>query len=94
MKTSIAKLLFNFSVCFYRLGEVEKAIYHYKHAGPEADQVDIAKAKSVQVHLNKCTDAKRTRDWNTLIKETRAAISAGADSAPQVYNFCLLKRKT
>lgn len=68
----------------YRLGEAEKAIYHYKHAGPEADHVDIAKAKTLQAYLNKCTEVKRTRDWNTLIKETKSAISAGADSAPQV----------
>lgn len=68
----------------YRLGEAEKSIYHYKHAGPEADHVDVAKAKALQLHLNKCTEAKRLRDWNTLIKETRAAISDGADSAPQV----------
>ncbi|KAI9165673.1 hypothetical protein LWI28_018530 [Acer negundo] len=70
---------------YLRLGEVEKAIYHYKHAGPEADQIDIAKCKSVQGHLNKCTDVKRMRDWNSLIKETAAAISAGADSAPSIY---------
>ncbi|XP_044470665.1 inactive TPR repeat-containing thioredoxin TTL3-like [Mangifera indica] len=70
---------------YLKLGEVEKAIYHYKHAGPEADQVDIAKAKSVQVHLNKCTEAKRLRDWNTLIKVTASAISAGADAAPQIF---------
>ncbi|KAJ0041541.1 hypothetical protein Pint_26616 [Pistacia integerrima] len=70
---------------YLKLGEVEKAIYHYKHAGPEADHVDVAKAKSVQLHLNKCTEAKRLRDWNTLIKETGAAISAGADAAPQMF---------
>ncbi|KAK1591514.1 hypothetical protein Q3G72_008941 [Acer saccharum] len=70
---------------YLRLGEVEKAIYHYKHAGPEADQIDIAKCKNVQGHLNKCTDVKRMRDWNSLIKETAAAISAGADSAPSIY---------
>ncbi|XP_002533142.2 inactive TPR repeat-containing thioredoxin TTL3 [Ricinus communis] len=68
-----------------RLGDGEKAMYHYKHSGPEADHVDIAKAKGLQVHLNKCTEARRLRDWNTLIKETKAAISSGADSAPQIY---------
>ncbi|KAL5818179.1 hypothetical protein ACOSQ3_022078 [Xanthoceras sorbifolium] len=70
---------------YLRLGEVDKAIYHYKHAGPEADNIDIAKCKTVQGHLNKCTDIKRLRDWNSLIKETAAAISAGADSAPSIY---------
>ncbi|KAF9681893.1 hypothetical protein SADUNF_Sadunf05G0050500 [Salix dunnii] len=70
---------------YLRLGEAEKAIYHYKHAGPEADHVDISKAKSLQAHLNKCTDARKHRDWNTLIKDTAATISAGADSAPQIF---------
>ncbi|ESQ40952.1 hypothetical protein EUTSA_v10013054mg [Eutrema salsugineum] len=70
---------------YLRLGEVEKSIYHFKHSGPEADQEDILKAKTVQTHLNKCTEAKRLRDWNTLIKETENTIASGADAAPQVY---------
>ncbi|KAF2284063.1 hypothetical protein GH714_018720 [Hevea brasiliensis] len=53
--------------------------------GPEVDHVDIAKAKGLQIHLNKCTEARRLRDWNTLIKETKAAISSGADSALLIY---------
>ncbi|KAL1215483.1 Inactive TPR repeat-containing thioredoxin TTL3 [Cardamine amara subsp. amara] len=70
---------------YLRLGEVEKSIYHFKHSGPEADREDIAKAKTVQTHLNKCTEAKRLRDWNGLITETTNTISVGADAAPQVY---------
>jgi len=70
---------------FDRLGEVEKSIYHFKHSGPEADREDIAKAKTVQTHLNKCTEAKRLRDWNGLITETTNTISSGADAAPQVF---------
>ncbi|KAL1225741.1 Inactive TPR repeat-containing thioredoxin TTL3 [Cardamine amara subsp. amara] len=70
---------------YLRLGEVENSIYHFKHAGPEADQEDISKARMVQTHLNKCTEAKRVRDWNTLIKETANTITLGADAAPQVY---------
>ncbi|XP_022752278.1 inactive TPR repeat-containing thioredoxin TTL3-like [Durio zibethinus] len=70
---------------YLRLGEVEKAIYHYKHASLKADRDDIAKAKTLQTHLNKCTEAKRLRDWNTLLKETDSTINAGADSAPQIY---------
>ncbi|KFK25304.1 hypothetical protein AALP_AA8G095000 [Arabis alpina] len=70
---------------YLRLGEVEKSIYHFKHSGPEADQEDILKAKTVQTQLNKCTEAKRLRDWNNLIKETENTIASGADSAPQVY---------
>ncbi|TQD91727.1 hypothetical protein C1H46_022687 [Malus baccata] len=70
---------------YLRLGEAEKALYHYKHAGPEADQEDIAKVKTLQACLNKCTEARRLRDWNTLIKESQSVILAGADSAPQIY---------
>ncbi|KAF6149102.1 hypothetical protein GIB67_038885 [Kingdonia uniflora] len=70
-----------------RLGEAEKALYHYKHSGPEADTTDIAKAKILQTHLLKCTEARRHRDWNTLIKETGLTISCGADSAPQIFTL-------
>lgn len=69
---------------YLRLADAESAIYHYKHAGPEADSDDIAKAKTLQAHLIKCTEAKRLRDWKALLKETESTISAGADSAPQV----------
>ncbi|GMI94145.1 tetratricopeptide repeat 14 [Hibiscus trionum] len=70
---------------YLRLGDVENAIYHYKHAGLEADKDDIAKARTVQTHLNRCTEAKRRRDWNSLLKETDSAINSGADSAPQIF---------
>lgn len=70
---------------YLRLGEAEKAMYHYKQSGPEADPDDLAKAKAVQAHLSKCTEARRLRDWNTLIKETGFAITSGADSAPQIF---------
>ncbi|CAH8357438.1 unnamed protein product [Eruca vesicaria subsp. sativa] len=70
---------------YLRLGEVENSIYHVKHSGPEADQEDILKAKMVQTHLNRCTEAKRLRDWKTLLKETENTIASGADAAPQVY---------
>ncbi|KAM5577324.1 inactive TPR repeat-containing thioredoxin TTL3 [Rosa sericea] len=72
---------------YIRLGEAEKATYHYKHSGPEADQEDLAKVRSLQALLNKCTEARRLRDWNTLIKETQNIIAAGADSAPQIFSL-------
>lgn len=69
-----------------RLGEAQKAIYHYKHAGSEADPEDIAKAKTLLTLLQRCTEARKLRDWNSLIRESGRAISGGADSAPQVRN--------
>ncbi|KAH1135006.1 hypothetical protein GYH30_013025 [Glycine max] len=64
---------------------MDKAHYHYKQAGPEADTDQIAKVKKIQVHLNKCTEARRLGDWNKLIKETNYAVSFGADSAPHIF---------
>lgn len=72
----------------FRLGEAEKAIYHYKHAGPEPDPEEIAKAKTLQTLLQRCTEARKLRDWNSLIRESDRAISSGADSAPQVRIDC------
>ncbi|KAL2528219.1 tetratricopeptide repeat (TPR)-containing protein [Forsythia ovata] len=68
-----------------RLGDAEKAIYHFKNAGVEADPDVVNKAKNVLFHLNKCTEAKRQRDWKTLQKESGLAIEAGADSAPLIF---------
>jgi DnaJ family protein C protein 7 len=77
-----------FLIVDYRLGETDKALYHYKQAGQEADPDEVAKVKILQAHLNKCTEAQRVGDWNTLIVETSNTISSGADSAPQVLiNF-------
>ncbi|KAF9603975.1 hypothetical protein IFM89_039329 [Coptis chinensis] len=70
---------------YLRLGEAEKALYHYKQSGPEADTQDVSHAQGLQTHLNKCTESRRLRDWNTVLKETGSAISAGADSAPQIF---------
>ncbi|KAF8404577.1 hypothetical protein HHK36_009464 [Tetracentron sinense] len=70
---------------YLRLGEAEKALYHYKHSGPEAESSNIAQAQALQARLIKCTEARKLRDWNTLLKETGCAISSGADSAPQIF---------
>ncbi|CAI9109415.1 OLC1v1009233C1 [Oldenlandia corymbosa var. corymbosa] len=70
---------------YVRLGEAEKAIYHQKYAGAEADPDVMNKARKLKIHLMKCTDAKMQRDWNTLLRETGLSILAGADSAPQIF---------
>lgn len=68
----------------FRLGEAEKATYHYKHSGSLIEREDIAKAEAVQKHLNRCNEARKLKDWDGLLKETQYAISFGADSAPPV----------
>nr|GMC93253.1 inactive TPR repeat-containing thioredoxin TTL3-like [Ipomoea batatas] len=61
--------------------------YHRAHNRHEADPDVMTKAKNLQLHLNRCTEAKKHRDWNTLLKESDLAISAGADSAPQIFGL-------
>lgn len=73
-----------------RLGEAERATHHFKQSGSEADPESMQKAKQVQMHLSKCTDAKRQRDWNTLLREADLAIDAGADSAPLVSHLFII----
>ncbi|GMI67206.1 hypothetical protein HRI_000389900 [Hibiscus trionum] len=70
---------------YFRLGEVVSATYHFKRAGAEAGSDDIARVKTLQQHVNKCTEAKMQGNWKALLKETDSAIKAGADSAPHMY---------
>ncbi|KAG8632953.1 hypothetical protein MANES_18G068500v8 [Manihot esculenta] len=70
---------------YFRLGEAEKALYHYEQSGPHADSEDVAQVQALQKHLNRCIQARKLKEWNTLVKETDCAISSGADSSPEVY---------
>nr|GEV37959.1 hypothetical protein [Tanacetum cinerariifolium] len=72
---------------YLRLGDPYQTTRHYKQAGSEADPDLIIKAKKLQVHLKRCNEARKLKDWNILLKETMLAISAGADSALQIYTL-------
>lgn len=68
----------------FRLGDGEKAQKHYKLSGDEANVKEIERARVLQTHLCKCNEARKLKDWHTMLKEAKCAISTGADSAPQV----------
>ncbi|XVF64762.1 hypothetical protein PTKIN_Ptkin09bG0192800 [Pterospermum kingtungense] len=70
---------------YLRLGEAEQALYHYKQAGNHADPRDIAEAQALTQCLKRCSDARKSNEWTTLLKETQCAITSGVDSAPKVY---------
>ncbi|KAI5597779.1 hypothetical protein BDE02_02G088200 [Populus trichocarpa] len=76
---------YRLATLYFRLGETEKALYHYKQSGPNTDSKEVAQAQALQMHLNRCTEARKLKEWNRLLKETERSISSGADSAPQVY---------
>ncbi|KAI0512330.1 hypothetical protein KFK09_012969 [Dendrobium nobile] len=72
---------------YLRLGEPERATKHYKLAKNEASYDDISHAKDIQIFICKCSEARKSRNWNILLKESQSAISAGADSSPQIFAY-------
>ncbi|KAH1110777.1 hypothetical protein GLYMA_04G103400v4 [Glycine max] len=69
---------------YFRLGEAEKAL-NCNETSPCVDSVLAFQAQALQNHLSKCTEARKVKDWKVILKESQAAISLGADSAPLVY---------
>ncbi|CAL9117198.1 unnamed protein product [Musa textilis] len=69
-----------------RLGEAEKAIHHFKQSRNEASSGDMARAQALQFHLSRSNEARRLKNYITLLKESQDAASSGADSAPQVFS--------
>ncbi|XP_024520346.1 TPR repeat-containing thioredoxin TTL1-like [Selaginella moellendorffii] len=66
---------------FLRLGWTDEAKRHLQ--GNEGG--DLQRLESVALHLAKCHDARRLRDWQMVIRESDAAVVAGADSSVQAY---------
>uniref|UniRef100_A0A453PJ36 Uncharacterized protein n=3 Tax=Aegilops tauschii subsp. strangulata TaxID=200361 RepID=A0A453PJ36_AEGTS len=67
-----------------RLGEPDKAINYLKQSPMDSVSADVSRAQSVKGRIAKCTDARKVRDWITVLQESQAAVSDGADCAPQV----------
>lgn len=72
------------STLYLRLGCPVKALHHRQLSGPFSSPRDFTKIHVLQSHLQKSTEARLRKDWNIVIREAMSAISAGADSAPQV----------
>ncbi|XP_022717262.1 TPR repeat-containing thioredoxin TTL1-like [Durio zibethinus] len=68
-----------------RVGQVENAREHQCFPGQPQDPTELQKLQAVEKHLSKCTDARRIRDWKSALRETDAAITAGADFSPQLF---------
>ncbi|KAF7144942.1 hypothetical protein RHSIM_Rhsim04G0024900 [Rhododendron simsii] len=70
---------------FLRVGQVENARTHICFPGCQPDANELQKLQAVEIHLRKCTDARRIGDWRSAVREGDAAISAGADASPQLH---------
>ncbi|XP_058096769.1 inactive TPR repeat-containing thioredoxin TTL3-like [Magnolia sinica] len=87
IEPSYSRAHYRLATLYLRLGEGEKARNHYRLAGSEASGGEMAQARALQTHLCKCQEARKLRDWHTVLKEAECAISAGANSAPQVLSM-------
>lgn len=68
---------------FCRLGQVENARKHLCFPGVQPDPNELQRLQVVERHISRCGDARRVRDWRSMLKEADTAISVGADSSPQ-----------
>ncbi|KAK8913924.1 TPR repeat-containing thioredoxin TTL1 [Platanthera zijinensis] len=64
-----------------RFGQVERARRHLFWPGLLPDQIELKKLQEVELHIRKCTDARKIGDWKTVLSESHAAVQAGSDSS-------------
>ncbi|PSR95717.1 TPR repeat-containing thioredoxin like, partial [Actinidia chinensis var. chinensis] len=81
-----AKAHHRLGTIFLRLGQVENARRHFCLPGYHVDGNELQKLQAVEMHLSKCTDARKIADWRTALREADAAIVAGVDASPQLYS--------
>lgn len=70
-----------------RLGHIEDALKHLSLATPQPDLLELHKLQTVEKHLGRCLDARKAGDWKSVLRESDAAIAAGADASALV-RFC------
>ncbi|CAN6451549.1 unnamed protein product [Victoria cruziana] len=70
---------------YFRLGVTEKSLFHYKQAGNETKATEIRQVQALHTQLTKCTEARKSRDYQILLKEAAAAVGSGADAAPLLF---------
>ncbi|GJN06437.1 hypothetical protein PR202_ga24166 [Eleusine coracana subsp. coracana] len=64
-----------------RLGHIEDALKHLSLASPQPDLLELHKLQTVEKHLGRCLDARKVGEWKSVLRESDAAIAAGADSS-------------
>ncbi|GAU24545.1 hypothetical protein TSUD_148860 [Trifolium subterraneum] len=84
IEPSYARAHSRLATIYFRLGEAEKALNCNKET-PYFDSELAHQAQTLQIHLDKCSEARKVNDWKVILKETKSAIFLGADSAPKVY---------
>ncbi|KAH7685834.1 TPR repeat-containing protein [Dioscorea alata] len=67
-----------------RLGQVENAKKHLFLSSRQPDPVEVHKMEQVERHLERCAESRKIGDWKSALRESDAAIAAGADSSPLI----------
>lgn len=63
---------------------VENSKKHLLLASAQPDLIELHKLQTLEKHLTRCADARRSGDWKSVLRETDSAITAGAESSPLV----------
>ncbi|CAA6661064.1 unnamed protein product [Spirodela intermedia] len=61
--------------------QVEEAQKHIFSSGQQLDHAESQKLQAIERHLGRCASARKIGDWKNALRETGAAIAAGADSS-------------
>lgn len=70
-----------------RLGRIQSAKKHVKLSGQQSDIGELQRIARVERHVTKCLEARKSGDWEAVMRESDAAVVAGADSAPQLFSM-------
>ena len=84
MNVEFLREISNVGFGFRRLGQVESAKKHISSSGNDADQSQLQKVEAIEKHLKRSGDVRKISDWPSVIRESEAAIAAGADSSAMV----------
>lgn len=71
---------------YLKLGQVENAKRQFNLAGQQSDRADIQRVQNVEKYMTKLAEARKIEDWKSVLRDSDAAIVAGADSSPQVFS--------
>ncbi|MCO5554249.1 hypothetical protein L7F22_007777 [Adiantum nelumboides] len=72
---------------YLRLGLVESSKQHFQSAGQQTSAQDLQQVEQVKMQISKCIEMRKVANWKLVIRESDAAVVAGADSAPQVMGY-------
>ncbi|KAI5055406.1 hypothetical protein GOP47_0028927 [Adiantum capillus-veneris] len=72
---------------YLRLGLVESSKRHFQSAGQQTSIQELQQVEQVKMQISRCIEMRKVANWKLVIRESDAAVVAGADSAPQVMGY-------